>query len=364
VSGYDLIVIGAGPGGCATAITAASSGAKVLLLERGRFPRHKVCGEFVSAESLQLLERLLKTEDHKLISSAPRIARGRIFADRTEISTEIRPAAASITRFDLDAALWKSCLEHGVDARANSPVKAVEGAGPFRITTENEAVAAQSVVNATGRWSNLTAMAGHTQANGERRIGVKAHFHETSPAASVDLYFFEGGYCGVQPIGEQNGSGVVNACAMVSARCATTISDVLQLHPALKERSRHWRPLTQAVTTSPLVFHAPAPLAAGMLQVGDSATFVDPFIGDGISLALRSGVLAAECLVPFFSGNRSLPEARAEYAKYYRQRLSHVFRASSMLRGILGWPRMIRRPLLGLVQKAPSVTRRLVKMTR
>ena len=78
MSGYDLIVIGAGPGGCATAITAASSGAKVLLLERGRFPRHKVCGEFVSAESLQLLERLLKTEDHKLISSAPRIARGKI----------------------------------------------------------------------------------------------------------------------------------------------------------------------------------------------------------------------------------------------------------------------------------------------
>jgi len=364
VSGYDLIVIGAGPAGCATAITAASSGAKVLLLERGRFPRHKVCGEFVSAESLQLLERLLNTEDHKLISSAPRIVRGRIFADGTEISTEIRPAAASITRFDLDAALWSSCLEHGVDARANSPVKAVEGADPFWISTENEAFEAQSVVNATGRWSNLTAIAGLNQANGERRIGVKAHFHETSPAASVDLYFFEGGYCGVQPIGDQNGSGIINACAMVSARCATTITDVLQLHPALKERSRHWQPLTPAVTTSPLVFHPPAPTAAGMLQVGDSATFVDPFIGDGISLALRSGVLATECLIPFLRGNWSLREARTEYAKCYQERLAHVFRASSMLRGILGWPRVIRRPLLRLVQKAPSVTRRLVKMTR
>jgi len=364
MSGYDLIVIGAGPAGCATAITAAGSGAKVLLLERGRFPRHKVCGEFVSAESLQLLERLLNTEDHKLISGAPRIARGRIFADGAEISTEIRPAAASITRFDLDAALWRSCLEHGVGARANSPVKAVEGAGPFSISTENEVFEAQSVVNATGRWSNLTAMAGHTQTSAERRIGVKAHFHEPSPAASVDLYFFEGGYCGVQPIGHHNGFGIVNACAMVSARCATTITDVLQLHPGLKERSRHWQPLTQAVTTSPLVFHPPAPLAAGMLQVGDSATFVDPFIGDGISLALRGGVLAAESLVPFFRGDRSLSEARAEYAKCYQQRLSHVFRASSMLRDVLGWPRVIRRPLLWLVQKAPSVTKRLVKMTR
>ena len=56
---YDLIVIGGGPAGCAAAITAAQEGASVLLQERGRFPRHKVCGEFVSAESLHVLEKLL-----------------------------------------------------------------------------------------------------------------------------------------------------------------------------------------------------------------------------------------------------------------------------------------------------------------
>ena len=48
---FDLIVIGGGPAGCAASIIAARSGATVLQLERGRFPRHKVCGEFVSAES-------------------------------------------------------------------------------------------------------------------------------------------------------------------------------------------------------------------------------------------------------------------------------------------------------------------------
>ncbi len=56
----------------------------------------------------------------------------------------------------------------------------------------------------------------------------------------------------------------------------------------------------EPVTTSPLVFHKPEPLQNAMLQVGDAAAFVDPFIGDGISLALRSGALAAECLSPFF----------------------------------------------------------------
>ena len=57
---YDLIVVGGGPAGESAAITAVRGGARVVLLERGKFPRHKVCGEFVSAESLELLSSLLK----------------------------------------------------------------------------------------------------------------------------------------------------------------------------------------------------------------------------------------------------------------------------------------------------------------
>jgi flavin-dependent dehydrogenase len=60
---HDLIVIGGGPAGTSAAITCARSGARVLLLERGRFPRQKVCGEFVSAESLALLADLLAPQD-------------------------------------------------------------------------------------------------------------------------------------------------------------------------------------------------------------------------------------------------------------------------------------------------------------
>ncbi|HEV2698689.1 MAG TPA: FAD-dependent oxidoreductase, partial [Terriglobales bacterium] len=249
MSCFDLIVVGAGPAGCAAAITASRGGAKVLLLERGSFPRHKVCGEFVSAESLELLGRLLIPEDGKLISTAPRIGKGRIFADGAEISAEINPPAASITRFALDAALWRACLNGGVDARPNFPVKAVKGQGPFSVETEMENFEAKAVVNATGRWSNLTLPTDASRDNGDRRIGLKAHFREASSPASVDLYFFDGGYCGVQPITDDSGEHAVNACAMVSAQRAKTIADVLQLHPELKERSRGWELVTRPVTT-------------------------------------------------------------------------------------------------------------------
>src|ERR1051325_187539 len=102
---FDLIVVGAGPAGTSAAITATRGGAKVLLLERGKFPRHKVCGEFVSAESLGLLRDLLASSYHPLLDDSLRISLGRIFLDGHVLPAPIFPPAASIARFDLDQAL-------------------------------------------------------------------------------------------------------------------------------------------------------------------------------------------------------------------------------------------------------------------
>src|SRR5438445_13418216 len=126
---YDLIVVGAGPAGCAAAITAVRGGARVLLLERGRFPRHKVCGEFVSAESLDLLHNLLAPGQRHLISQAPRIARGRIFADGAELEAEVSPPAASIAGFDMDSGIWDRCSESRVDGPAGWTTAKGGGAG-------------------------------------------------------------------------------------------------------------------------------------------------------------------------------------------------------------------------------------------
>jgi flavin-dependent dehydrogenase len=386
---FDLAIVGAGPAGSSAAITAARAGASVLLLERGRLPRHRVCGEFVSAESLDLLRNLLAFPHRKLIADAPRIANGRVFIDGAVLPAKIDPAAASIARYDFDAALWDSCIQAGVETRDDFTVQTVvdASAGPFTLTTQNETFEATAIINATGRWSNLSTPTTRSQlANrkkNDRWIGLKSHFSEdwypeqnhvdsdtVAPGSSVDLYFFDGGYCGVQPVGlasedVQNGSATrINACAMVRADVATTLAEVLRCHPALEQRSRTWQPLMDPISTSPLVFHEPEPVLRGMLQAGDSTTFVDPFIGDGISLALRSGALAAQCLLPVFRKECSLDQAASEYCRLYKSRLAPVFRASSRLRRMLRWPAIIRKPALSLLQRTPALTRQLVKMTR
>ncbi len=363
---YDLIVIGGGPAGSAAAITAARNGANVLALERGRLPRHKVCGEFVSAESLSLLESLLAGDYANLLRGAVRIPRARLFLDGRILPAPVSPPAASIARLELDSALWNSAATNSVDTRQQTTVQSVSGDGPFLVKTSAGEFASRAVIDASGRWSNLTRKPARNGGDEEKWLGIKAHFLENSGEPSVDLYFFSGGYCGIQPVALQDDPSPrrVNASAMVRADAASSLPEIFALHPQLRERSSSWKPLSEPVSTAPLFFRKPETERSGALLAGDAAAFVDPFVGDGISLALRSGTLAAECLLPFFRGQMSLQDCRQNYRRMYDQRFASVFRNSGRMRQMLLLPRSVRRPVLFFLAKTPGVMRYLVKRTR
>jgi flavin-dependent dehydrogenase len=360
VTDYDLIVVGAGPGGTSAAITSAQLGAKVLLLERGSFPRHRVCGEFVSAESLDLLSGLLGSDSEALVHSSIAIPLARVFLDGQLIKSRIQPAAASIARFDLDRALWNSAGHKGVELRDRVTVKQIDpskGAG-FTISSTDGEFHARAVIDASGRWSNINRIPLGDEA---RFVGIKGHFTEAEPSRSVDLYFFDGGYCGVQPVAlHGSNDSRVNACALVRADIAISLSDIFPLHSSLHSRSRGWTSLMDEVTTSPLIFRDPRPIRDGLMAVGDAAGFVDPFVGDGISLALRSGALAATCLTDTDYGIA----AQQLYAKRYETELAPIYRASSTLRTLLKLPTAIRKPALALLKSSPKLQQFIVTRTR
>jgi len=351
---YDLIVVGAGPAGSACAITAARSGAKVLLLEKNSFPRQKVCGEFVSSESLGLLHGLL--EEDGRFQSAPAITSSRIFLDRKILTLPVSPAAQSIPRYDLDAALFQAAQRAGVTAKEEMTVNEVHRGSVFVVKTSEKTFTAHAVINTTGRWSKLTQF---DVAGKEKWLGLKAHFSEQSPSQSVDLYFFPGGYCGVTPVGPES----INACAMVRADVARTLEEVFAKEPRLMERSRSWKALFPPVTTSPLYFREPQTESNGMLLAGDAAGFIDPFAGDGISLALQSGTLAASSIVPFLHGNCSLEQVHEQYRAEYQARFSPAFRNAARLRNALTAPQWIRSTVLTFA-RVPGVGKMLVQGTR
>lgn len=355
---FDLAVVGGGPAGASLAITAARKGVRVGLFDLSDFPRQKVCGEFVSAESLAILRDLLRDHPHaaKALSSSPEIARARLFFQGKVVEASVDPPALSLPRYTLDLLLWQAAQGTGVATFSRCEVVGVGGKGPFTLSTSIGEVSSKAVVICAGRWSRFSQI---PLPPGPKWMGVKAHYREASPSPATDLYFFEGGYCGVQPVSHD----VVNVCAMVRSDCATNLGAVLGLSPELAERAGGWEQVTEPVSTAPLLYRTPQPNDGNLLRAGDAAGFIDPFAGDGISLALRTGRAAAECLQPFFAGQQPLVAAVQNYADLYRRGFAPLIGAAARVRGLLSWPALPRH-LAFQCLRIPGVMGYLIRKTR
>ena len=183
-------------------------------------------------------------------------------------------------------------------------------------------------------------------------IGLKAHFvdHELeAPPAdgdAVELFLLPFGYCGVQPVISE-GERRWNACCMVRASAATRLSQVLAAHPALAARSRQWEQPTETVSTAPLIFGAAAPLdESGALAVGDAAAFIDPFVGDGIAIALRSGAMAGALAAEQCTRGMSNTESSKRYCDWYGKTIAPALRNAARLRRVMELPRALQASLI------------------
>ncbi len=341
---FDLVVIGAGPAGCAAAISAADRGLKVLLLEAGRYPRHKVCGEFVSAEAAHVLRYLLK-DSAGILEHALRVTRSRVHSGRTSVTWRLPEPAYSIPRIKLDMDLWEAAHSRGVNCRFETAHSVAQKSNDFHVVTSSGIVHSRAVINASGRWSRLS----KNISQGNPWIGLKAHFSGAIDDA-VDLYFMDGGYCGVQAVSP----GVLNVCALVKQGTATDLTGVLAGDADLAARSKSWTQITGVFATAPVYLGPRYPVRGRIFQVGDAAGFVDPFVGDGISLALRSGVLA---------GRTVLDRSPEEYAILYSNAFKSIFRATGWIRSVLALSSSTR-PLFLNAARIPALANRIFHSTR
>jgi menaquinone-9 beta-reductase len=350
---YDLVIGGGGPAGASAAITAARAGASVLLLDSSSFPRQKVCGEFVSPESLGLLRSLLGTAAHPLLDGAPELGDVDLFIDGKVVRTRLHTSARSIPRFHLDLALWQAAECAGACTLSRTSVRKVaELDGISAVQTPAGTFRARNFINAAGRWSTLNAQ---PDIAGERWIGIKAHFREAPALSGVQLYFFDSGYCGVQAV---NGE-TINVCVMLRAGTHTELASILSLEPNLEKRSREWSRTTSVSSIYPAIFRAPQPVSGNILNVGDAAAFVDPFIGDGISIALQTGALAAQILTTA----RTRDAALEVYRRTYLQSVVPVVRRAGRVRTLLSAPKPLRAAALAAMQVG-VVSEFVVRATR
>ena len=344
---FDAVIIGAGPAGSAAAILLARAGRRVLLIEKDRFPRNKVCGEFLSGQALPLLERLGVARQIEACGPEE-IRSGRLaLRGRSSVAFRLGQPALGLSRYRLDHLLATHAQASGAQVWFGTRVLSAssEKAG-FRIRFAAEAhdseVRAAAVIGAWGRWDALDRNLGRSFLGDRERYFGWSRDYENDPALAgeVRLYAFRGGYCGLSRVE----GGAVNLAGVVSASWYKRLGsswDAVMVH-ARRENSALNSSLSTLspgpigfLGTGPVFFTRKPCVERGILMAGDAAGFLDPFSGQGQTMALASGMLAADTIERALGGEIPLEALAREYTRAWRLRFAGRFGWSAAFRSLM-----------------------------
>jgi geranylgeranyl reductase family protein len=367
---YDVIVCGAGPAGSVAATVLARGGARVLLLDRARFPRDKLCGDTMNPGTVAILRRLGLTagfEAEALPVDGMIVTGERGVRVRARYGEDARGFA--IVRRTLDAALAGAAaaagarMEEGVLVRgpllSGGRVRGIVMAGR---DGRDLRVPAPIVIAADGRRSRVAlplGLARHPRR--PRRWAIGAYFDNVAGLSAFgEMHVRRGRYLGIArvPPADQR---CANVCLVVPSARGGDPSALLQRaidgDPQLRERFAGARRMTAPVVLGPLAVDAVAPGGPGLLLAGDAAGFIDPMTGDGLRFAVRGGELAAEVALAGLAG--ALAEPHVRLARLRRREFAAKWRFNRTLRALVG--RGMSVELAGLAAAAaPWILRRTI----
>jgi geranylgeranyl reductase family protein len=325
----DVVVVGGGPAGAATAIHLVRAGLDVCVLDRARFPRDKACGEFLSPAATPLLEDL-GVRGAIEAAGAKRLDRVRIFGSDQQLDlafpddVDAPPWGYALSRRKLDAIVLDAARSAGAEVREGVGIDdlvldrgRVVGVTSRNGDGEHGSIRARLVVGAGGRNCPVARTLGLQRRSRRRRIDLLAHWTTNGdpPGPQCELHVGRKGYIAAAPIegARVNVNCVIPQAVLQRSPDPTLVyDDVLQRSPALA----HW---ITGQRTEPVKATDITPLttsratADGALLVGDSALFLDPFTGQGIYLALASANLAADVAARALSAGTVDRTALAEY---------------------------------------------------
>jgi menaquinone-9 beta-reductase len=349
----DVLIAGAGPAGAVAATVLARGGARVLVLERARFPRHKLCGDTVNPGALAVLDRLGLA--HVTTGAVP--LEGMIVTGEAGVTVVGRYEllqGRSLSRRDLDRALADAAAEAGaqIDEEvlvqgplidSSGPMPAVAGLLIQRRDGRALQVRARMVIAADGRYSRVgRALRLSHAAPHPRRWAIGAYFSGVTGMTSLgEMHVRRTHYLGVAPLP----GGIANACIVAPGLPRGLAADVLgralAADPMLRERFAPARMEGDPMCLGPLAIDCPTAGAPGLLLAGDAAGFVDPMTGDGLRFAFRGAELAAlEALRALEHGG--VADAHLRLAAARARDFARKWRFNRTLRLLVGHPHAVR----------------------
>ncbi len=347
---YDIAVIGGGLSGLALSIQLVRKNYSVVLIEKEKYPFHKVCGEYISMESWNFLESLgvpLSLLDLPKIDTLNLTApNGKSF------TTKLPLGGFGISRFKMDSLLSVIAKESGVRVLEETKVENVRvDKDKFLVQYFHKDLGscqfeALACCGAYGKRSNLDikwkrAFISKTNSSINNYVAVKYHVKTNWPTNLIGLHNFSNGYCGISQIEDSK-----------YCLCYLTTADNLRISgnsiTRMQEEILFKNPvLNKIFATSDFLFKSPITISQisfskksvvenNMLMLGDAAGMIAPLCGNGMSIALQSSKLAATCLEHFLDKKVGRKEMEEAYLKQWKKEFSKRLTTGRVLQNFFG----------------------------
>jgi geranylgeranyl reductase family protein len=308
---FDVVVVGAGPGGSATAAFLAERGLQVALVDRAAFPRPKPCAEYLSPEAGRILERLgvlttVQMQAQQLAGMTVVSPAGRRFTGRFSGATPYRGFSdhgLALPRAILDAELVRIAASKGAHVMQRTRLEQL-GAANGRRTVEvrddagRYTLTARLVVGADGLNSRVAEQLGLSRRGRRRRVAFVAHASGVHGMGDLgEMHVGRGAYVGLASVGADltNVAVVLDASRPIPGSSARERFDAgLARFPEIAERLHGAEVVGPILAAGPFARTTSRATADRVVLVGDAADFYDPFTGEGVFAALRGAELVVE----------------------------------------------------------------------
>lgn len=363
----DIIIIGGGLAGLVGAIHLSKAGLSVTLIEKNEYPKHKVCGEYISNEVLPYLQYL---GADPIAIGAKKITRFLLSTTRGKITETILPLGGfGISRYTLDLFLMHKAIENGCAVVQDTVTDIVFENDSFAVsTTAGNTYTAKMAIGAFGKRSNLDVkMHRIFIRNPSPFVAVKTHMQGSFPDDLVALHNFTGGYCGVSQV--ENGN--LNVCYISNYKSFQQYKnidsfqqEVIFKNPHLKTVFENSIPVFEKpLTISQISFSNKSTVEDHMLMCGDAAGMIHPLCGNGMAMAIHSAKIASELIIDFFNHTiKTRQEMELTYTRLWNEAFKKRITTGRVLQAFFGKDNLARAVMYGLTH-IPGVLPAIIRQT-
>jgi flavin-dependent dehydrogenase len=364
---FDVIIVGGGLAGLTSAIHLSSRKKRVLLIEKNEYPKHKVCGEYISNEVLPYLNSL---GINPINEGAKQITKVHISTTKSNlIKGELPLGGFGMSRYFLDNLLVKKAHLNGVQILKDTVESIHFKKDSFTITTKSSAVFQSKItIGAFGKRSSLDQkMKRKFIQKKSPYLAVKIHVKGVFPENLVALHNFKGGYCGVSKV-EDN---AINVCYITEYRSFKKHKNITDFQEQVVFKNKHLRKIfketspvfEKPLTISQVSFQTKNPVEDHIIMCGDTAGMIHPLCGNGMGMAISSAQLASIRILQFLNGEI---KTREGLEKQYLRDWNKEFKIRLKAGHFIAWlfrNQTISQIAYSILKTTPSLLPKIIKFT-